>query len=459
MLLLDTFIGRFHPLVVHLPIGFLILGVLIEFFFKEGEGAKKVIAFSWLMGSLGAAASAFIGWLLANEGGYAEDTLFWHRWIGIGLTVVAFAGWLVKSGRFELGKTANWALNIGIIAALSVVGHLGGNMTHGSDYLIENAPKPIKAILGEKEAKEIDKTISKTPDSIGIYTDLLAPVFEEKCTRCHDDEIQRGGLNMAHPEGFHEGGDHGEVIAGSAAESELFRRVTLLPDHSKYMPLKGTPMTFQEIKLMEWWLESGASFEASLNDQEVPKDIKFVLLEEYGVDLSEKSYYEKVKVAIAPETAIQAMEEAGFKVETLAAGNGLLEVSYNGKEIPDLAVLAQAKEQITWLDLGNVDLSGVDFSPLGQLKNLTRLQLENTVTTDKNIAALTGLKHLESLNLHHSQVTDACLESLEKISGLKRVYLWETAVTKAAVEDLRSKHEDLEIDMGFSFEPIADNES
>ncbi|MEN0052000.1 MAG: c-type cytochrome domain-containing protein, partial [Bacteroidota bacterium] len=312
---------------------------------------------------------------------------------------------------------------------------------------------------GEEEVEEVDKVISKTADSIGIYADLIAPVFEEKCNRCHDDEIQRGGLNMSHPEGLHAGGDHGEVIAGSAAESELFRRVTLLPDHSKYMPLKGTPMTFKEIKLMEWWLESGASFEANLKDQEVPKDIKFVLLEEYGVDLSEKSYYEKVKVAIAAEKAIQAIEEVGFKVETLAAGNGLLEVSYNGKEVPNLAVLTQAKEQITWLDLGNVDLSGVDFAPLSQLKNLTRLQLENTVTTDENIAILVGLKHLESLNLHHSKVTDKCLESIEKMAGLKRVYLWETEVTKEAVEDLRSKREDLEIDMGFSFEPIAKNES
>ncbi|MEM8527319.1 MAG: DUF2231 domain-containing protein [Bacteroidota bacterium] len=459
MLLLDSFIGRFHPLVVHLPIGFLILGVLMEFFFKKSESTDKVIAFTWLMGGLGAAASAFIGWLLANEGGYNEDTLFWHRWIGIGLTAVAFAGWWVKSGRLELGKTGNWALNVGVIVALSVVGHLGGNMTHGSDYLIENAPKPIKAMLGEEEAEEVNKTITKTPDSIGVYADLLAPVFEEKCIRCHDDEIQRGGLNMAHPEGFHEGGDHGEVIAGSAAESELFRRVTLLPDHSKYMPLKGTPMTFKEIKLMEWWLESGASFEASLKDQEVPKDIKFVLLEEYGVDLSEKSYYEKVKVAAATESAIQAMEEAGFKVEALAAGNGLLEVSYSGSETPNLELLTQAKEQITWLDLGNVDLSGVTFSPIGQLKNLTRLQLENTVTTDENIADLTGLKHLESLNLHHSKVTDACLESIEKMTGLKRVYLWETAVNEAAVEDLRSKREDLEVDMGFSFAPIAKSES
>ncbi|MEL6942055.1 MAG: DUF2231 domain-containing protein, partial [Bacteroidota bacterium] len=197
MLLLDSFIGRFHPLVVHLPIGFLILGVLMEFFLKEGEGAKKTIAFSWLMGGISALASAFIGWLLANDGGYEESTLFWHRWLGIGLTVVAFAGWLVKSGRFEVGKTGNWALNIGIVVALSVVGHLGGNMTHGSDYLIENAPEPIKAILGEEKTEEASKTIQKTPDSIGIYSDLIAPVFEEKCNRCHDDKVQRGGLNMS----------------------------------------------------------------------------------------------------------------------------------------------------------------------------------------------------------------------------------------------------------------------
>ncbi|MEL6945143.1 MAG: hypothetical protein AAFO82_21030, partial [Bacteroidota bacterium] len=204
------------------------------------------------------------------------------------------------------------------------------------------------------------------------------------------------------------------------------------------------------------WLETGASFEASLKDQEVPKDIQFLLLENYAVDLSEKSYYEKVKVALASEDAIRAIEDADFRVGALAAENGLLEISYLGDEVPNLDVLIQAKEQITWLDLGGTDLSGTSFAPIAQLSNLTRLQLENTVTTDENVAGLINLKHLESLNLHHSKVTDNCLESLEKIASLKRVYLWETAVTQDAAETLQSKRENLEINLGFSFASVVE---
>jgi hypothetical protein len=43
-----TFIGRLHPLIVHLPIGFILLALLIEFYkkyFKESEKFLKFILF------------------------------------------------------------------------------------------------------------------------------------------------------------------------------------------------------------------------------------------------------------------------------------------------------------------------------------------------------------------------------------------------------------------------------
>lgn len=454
MILLDTFIGRFHPLVVHLPIGFLVLGIVTEWFYRS-EKVKPFVVFSWLMGGVSAFFAVLFGWLLANEGGYEEGSLFWHRWLGIALTVFAFGVYFVKSGRIELGNLGHQVLNLGALALLTIVGHLGGNMTHGSDYLIENAPTALKAILGSEATEAEAEAIDKPADSIYLYTDLIEPVFEAKCMQCHNNEVQRGALNMSSPAKLALGGDHGVVlVAGSAEESELFRRVTLLPDHAKYMPLKGQPMTFQEIKLMEWWLEEGASFEARLTEYEVPKDMASILLKQYEVDVSEKPYYEKVKVNPAEEQVLEKIRNMGFKVETLGAGNNLLEVSYRGQNIENIEVLLEAAAQITWLDLSNTQITDEQINTIGKLPNLTRLRLQNNPIGDEGVAALSSLKHLESLNLHHTQVTNAVATTLGKIVGLKRVYLWETQATLAILSNLQAAKPELEVDLGIQYASI-----
>lgn len=446
MILLDTFIGRFHPLVVHLPIGFLILGILTEWCYRS-EKARFFVAFAWLMGGVSAFSAAFLGWLLANEGGYEASSLFWHRWLGIGLTVLSFMVYLAKSDRVKVSKVGHQMMNIGVIALLGIVGHLGGNMTHGSDYLIENAPPAMKAMLGEEAEIVASTSINKSVDSTYIYADLIEPVFETKCMQCHNDEVQRGALNMASPEKMSAGGDHGAVfVSGNASESELFRRVTLLPSHAKYMPLKGEPMTFQEIKLLEWWLEEGASFEERVAEKEIPKSIAAILLNAYDLDVSERPYYEKVKVAAAAEQAIKKIEAAGFKVAPLAAGSNLLEVSFQQTN-PDLSVLLEAKEQITWLNLANTALEDAQLANISQLVNLTRLRLENNPIGDEGVAYLEALQHLATLNLHHTKVSDEVAKTLVKMNGLENVYLWETKATPDILEAV----EGVEIDLGMSF--------
>ena len=74
-------------------------------------------------------------------------------------------------------------------------------------------------------------------------------------------------------EGIEKGGENGEVILpGKAHDSELFVRVTLPQKSKKFMPPKGEPLTYSELKIMEWWVASGASFDASLSANEVPKN-------------------------------------------------------------------------------------------------------------------------------------------------------------------------------------------
>ena len=52
-----NFVGRFHPILVHLPIGFLLLGILMEWYqrWNKTEKLSNLIAYAWLLGAIGGA--------------------------------------------------------------------------------------------------------------------------------------------------------------------------------------------------------------------------------------------------------------------------------------------------------------------------------------------------------------------------------------------------------------------
>ncbi len=455
MILINAlFWGRFHPLMVHLPIGFLLLAIIAEWFFKE-EHHRKMINFIWLLGSVSAILAAVFGWLLASGGGYEEGNLFWHRWLGVGLAVVSTSIWVARSRDMIGEKKWTHVINIALLLGLTFVGHLGGNLTHGSSYLLDHAPTFVQAMFAEEDATT-SYTSFDQPDSVVVYADLIEPIFAQKCMECHNEEVQRGGLNMASPELLMEGGDHGAVLVNSnARESELFRRLTLPYDHEKFMPLKGEPMTYDEVSLLAWWINSGAAFEDRLSQYEVPEDVKEMLYVMYEIDLTEKPYYEKVAVEAISEEDMSSLQQAGFKIQTIGPNSNLLDVRYAGKmDKATMNQLSLAAEQITWLDLHQTELTDDLMAAFPDMPHLTRLRLQQNPITDEGIQALAALEHLESLNLYDTDLSDAGLTSLSKIKSLKRIYLWQTNVTSEGVKAIEEALVGIEVDMGATLTPV-----
>ena len=60
-----AFLGRFHPLMVHLPIGFLLLALILSWLNgrQDSEKGRSLIAYAWLLGALSALAAAMCGWV------------------------------------------------------------------------------------------------------------------------------------------------------------------------------------------------------------------------------------------------------------------------------------------------------------------------------------------------------------------------------------------------------------
>jgi len=103
------FFGRFHPIIVHLPIGLILLVPVLEILGREAhvrEERRHLKTAAGLVLGLATAAALVAGadgWLLAWSGGYKGALVIHHMWGG-----VAFAGvclvcctirWSATSGR------------------------------------------------------------------------------------------------------------------------------------------------------------------------------------------------------------------------------------------------------------------------------------------------------------------------------------------------------------------------
>src|SRR4029077_16504154 len=69
---LAQFVGRFHPLAIHIPIALLLLVPILEFaiLFRKQRELRQSVGFVLGIAAVAAMASALLGWLLAWSGGY-----------------------------------------------------------------------------------------------------------------------------------------------------------------------------------------------------------------------------------------------------------------------------------------------------------------------------------------------------------------------------------------------------
>jgi uncharacterized membrane protein len=454
----DIFLGRFHPLIVHLPIGFLLLAVLLWALAwrRQNPHLQQAVGYSLLLGAVSALASVGLGLLLAGSGSYEGSTLQWHKWLGILLVAVSFAAWYANQYLHPARPRLQAGLMGSVVGLLLVAGHLGGNLTHGPDYLVQHAPAVVQKLAFYENQSPARQFSGLSPDTIQLYGHLVRPVLEARCASCHNEQRSQGGLVLTDPGSLLKGGDTGPAItAGAAHRSELLHRVTLPRRNEKFMPPRGEPLTYYETKLLEWWINSGASFDQKLTAYQVPADLKQVLQNDYGLRLDPVPYLETAEAGPFSEHLIGKLREQGFRVRKISQDKNFVEVLYVGS--PDelnaakMEALLALRDQVAWLDLSQAQVQGQVLAPVAQLPNLTLLRLDQTGITDQSLGYLLPLKHLEALSLVGTAITDAALDQLRSLPSLRRVYVWKTAVSPEAVTALKTARPTLEVDTGFRF--------
>src|SRR5689334_10480278 len=135
---MTEFFGHFHVVLVHLPIGILLLACVFQWLersrrFSSLHPATRI---AFIIGMVCAVASVITGYLLSLSGDYDEQLVNTHKWFGIGVAIVSIVMYLLYKRSTTL--TSRTAVSILLFFLIIITGHLGGSLTHGSGYLTKS---------------------------------------------------------------------------------------------------------------------------------------------------------------------------------------------------------------------------------------------------------------------------------------------------------------------------------
>ena len=444
------FIGRFHPLLVHLPIGILLLAALFQWLLLQPRffALKAAIPVMLFWGALGGVGACISGYLLSQSGDYDVVLVNRHQWLGIWSTVAAVLLYLLY--RVNAGEWVTRIAGLLMLALVFVTGHAGGALTHGEGYLLEAwEQSSAKGPLWPK--------MDNVQEAV-VYEDLVKPLLAARCYSCHGSSKQKGKLRLDSPDGISKGGEEGKVInPGHADESSLLERLLLPIDDDDHMPPREKPqLSKAEIDLLHWWVQSGASFSKKAGELEQSATVKAILSSiASGLMIASEKQVESdlpaEPVAAADPVILERLKEQGVMVLPVAANSNYLQAGFftaRGDIDSLLRLTGQLKKQLISLKLSGAALSDSSLRQVAACENLRILQLNDTPVSDAGLAHLASLKELRSLNLVGTKVSAAGLKALSGLKNLRHIYLYKTAVTAADFQALKQWMPDVRIDTG-----------
>ena len=319
------FIGRFHPILLHLPVGILAVLCVFELLCSTRRGESNYGEASLLMlvfGSAGSVLAVFAGIMLSREGGYVGGNFSLHQTMGLLGTAGVLIALVIRL--YAMGRNSMELLNAYravFFISFGIMGlgaHFGGNMSHGNKFLTEHAPQSIKGpmvdmekwMLSFVEKPKVEKApepkpevkiepkvkvpvvIATTPpvpstpvttsalapagDVKLVFQHVILPVLTAKCNKCHSEEKSKGDLRMDTYEMAIKGGENGKnFVPGNLDESLSIIRILLPDSNDEHMPPEGKDqLSKEEIELLKWWVLQGASGTQKVGEAKFPAELK-----------------------------------------------------------------------------------------------------------------------------------------------------------------------------------------
>jgi uncharacterized membrane protein len=456
------FLGHFHPVILHLPIGIFSLVLFQELLamFTRNKAPRSIAPM--FLGAASAVVAVILGFLLYHGGGFegselAED----HLWGGIGFSVIAVFTFIVRSWTLSSASTQLpfRAFLFASMGVMSYASHDGASLTHGKDYLTQYAPDPIRKLLGlePKEVKE-EKKAKPLEDQI-VYADIVAPILEMRCVQCHKEGKSKGKFRMDTYDLLLAGGKEGDAIEpGNALDSNIIFRAELPEDDDEHMPPEGkTDIEDHELVVLKWWIDQGADPTKTVADLEMTDDVRAAIGDLVIIAPSTQASAELEKKTDEPDEALRDSVSSlsvefpgGLTFESQASSNLTFTGVSMRKNLTDenFAKLAPVIGKLVSADLSATSITDKSIALLASAENLRMIRLCETDITDASMDTLAKLQNLESVNLFGTKVTDAGVKKLAALPKLKSLYLWQTEVSEAAIAELRKALPELEIITG-----------
>lgn len=310
--------GRGHLVVLHFPIALLITALGLEFARlavrklrpatilggpqKAGQEDSTTAApfTSPIMLAIVAIAALFTvgtatsGWFYAEHDFQGDTALQTHRWLGIataGAAVLALLAALIAAAVRSLVAHSIYVMLLACSALLAgLTGHLGGDLVHGENYILQPITKALKKSEEpaphrpkptpnptpqepEHEAEpalpipidttgpEEEPTPEDQPESgpeapapleellpVSFELDVL-PIFERSCVRCHDANKAKGGVRLDTLEEA-----MWTVYPGQPDLSDIVIVIELPEDDPDHMPENRPSLPKAEIQTIRDWI-------------------------------------------------------------------------------------------------------------------------------------------------------------------------------------------------------------
>jgi len=454
MSVLLTFLGRLHPVIVHLPIGIILVALLLQIMSVRASFSSLKPAADLVLGIgvLSAVASCCTGYLLSLSGDYDHALVTTHLWLAVSLTVVTCVLYFLLRRRAMNGVSRG--LSAASLLLVVLTGHWGGSLTHGPGFLT--------ADMGGVSSSPLLRPVPNVQGA-AVYATMVQPVLHDNCYGCHSGGRVRGGLRLDGQEMITRGGKDGPVIVpGNALSSLLVKRILLPLDDEHHMTPSGKPqLTKAEVELLQWWISTGASFDKTV--AQLPQDnAAHAMLAAFQdgtagpvaggsvVTNVADSDMPVAPVAAASGSAIRRLTAAGALVLPIASGSSYLSVSFPmdtlGRDA--ISALSGVHEQLVELKCCGLPVGDEVLSFAASCPHLVRLWLDHTHITAAGLGQLRGLDELRYLNLTGTSVDSAAVRGLVVLPKLKQVYLYRTSVSREGWAGLQAAFAHTVLDSG-----------
>lgn len=432
------FVGRTHPMVLHLPIGIVAALLALEALalLRRDPLPRSVrTPLAWLLAA-SAAASVASGLLLSSEDGYAGRTLDLHKWLGIAVGLAAAA--CAVSLHVPRARPLYGPLVVVCGVLIIPAGHFGAAMTHGEGFLTA----PLREHAAAQRSRE-GPNGGTLPVAGGEYATRIAPIFERYCVSCHGESTRKGKLALHTPAAIMAGGATGPALEPWDAEaSELVFRMRLPVDDDAAMPPKGKPRPDEAtIALIAAWIDAGANFEDDEQTAAPPAAAAPAAPAPRPTRLE------------APAEALAALRAAHAHVEVIDPATGALWVSFaSAPGIGDDAarrLLAPVSPMVAELSLARTAIGDPTMDIVADMPRLRVLSLAGTRCTAEGLGRLSALPLLEVLSLAGVSVGESAARVLATgFPALRKVHVWDSGMDDAGIAQLRAARPDLMVESG-----------